>query len=56
MQKNKHRAQDERVEELWQTLDPKGKGKLDLNGLREGLDRMDHRGLLMRLVAPLLTV
>ncbi len=36
-------AQDARVEELWQTLDTRKEGQLDLNGLKKGLQKMDHR-------------
>jgi hypothetical protein len=34
---------DARIEELWQKLDQQRKGKLDVNGLRKGLDKIDHR-------------
>ena len=36
-------AQDARVEKLWRTLDTKKEGALDLNGLKKGLKKMDHR-------------
>jgi solute carrier family 25 phosphate transporter 23/24/25/41 len=36
-------ARDLRVEQLWQKLDPQKKGELDLNGLKKGLRRIDHR-------------
>jgi solute carrier family 25 phosphate transporter 23/24/25/41 len=36
-------ARDARVEQLWQRLDPQKKGELDLNGLKKGLRRIDHR-------------
>jgi len=34
---------DARVEKLWRTLDASGRGYLDLNGLKKGLDKIDHR-------------
>ena len=37
------KAQDERVEKLWQTLDTRKEGQLSLNGLKSGLKRLDHR-------------
>src|SRR5271168_3471662 len=36
-------SRDARVEHLWKKLDPQNKGELDLNGLRKGLTRIDHR-------------
>lgn len=36
---------DARVERLWRTLDTRKEGQLDLNGLKRGLKRMDHRQL-----------
>lgn len=36
-------ARDARVEELWQTLDTRKEGALDLSGLKKGLKKMDHR-------------
>jgi solute carrier family 25 phosphate transporter 23/24/25/41 len=36
-------ARDARIEQLWQRLDPQKKGELDLNGLKKGLGRIDHR-------------
>ena len=38
-------AQDARVERLWRTLDTRQEGQLDLNGLKKGLRRLDHRWL-----------
>lgn len=34
---------DARVEALWRRLDTEGKGELDLDGLRRGLKKIDHR-------------
>lgn len=36
-------SRDARIEKLWKKLDPQGKGELDLNGLKKGLTRIDHR-------------
>jgi solute carrier family 25 phosphate transporter 23/24/25/41 len=39
-------SQDERekrLEKLWRTLDTRDEGQLDLNGLKKGLRKMDHR-------------
>ncbi|KAJ5098197.1 hypothetical protein N7532_005198 [Penicillium argentinense] len=33
---------DERVARLWQTLDARKEGHIDLNGLKKGLKKMDH--------------
>jgi solute carrier family 25 phosphate transporter 23/24/25/41 len=38
-------AQDARIEELFRALDAEGKGHLDLDNLRDGLKRIDHRTL-----------
>ena len=43
MEGEDQRAQDERVAKLWQTLDTQNEGKLSLNGLRKGLNELDHR-------------
>lgn len=34
---------DQRVAKLWETLDARREGHLDLNGLRKGLKKIDHR-------------
>jgi len=36
-------SRDARIEVLWRKLDPQKKGELDLNGLKKGLNRIDHR-------------
>lgn len=36
-------AQDARVEALWTQLDTRKQGHLDLNGLKRGLRKIDHR-------------
>ena len=41
--------QDARVEKLWQTLDTRKEGRLDANGLRKGLEKIDHREQMIRL-------
>lgn len=43
MEGEDRRAQDKRVERLWQTLDTQKEGKLSLQGLRRGLHKLDHR-------------
>lgn len=37
------RARDARVDKLWRTLDTGNEGQLDINGLKRGLIKMDHR-------------
>ena len=37
------KAQDERVEKLWHTLDIRKEGQLSLNDLKSGLKKLDHR-------------
>lgn len=39
-------AQDVRVEKLWKTLDVQGSGSLDIDSLRAGLQRLNHRAFL----------
>ena len=36
-------ARDQRVKNLWGTLDSRKEGQIDLNGLKKGLKKMDHR-------------
>lgn len=43
MDRESQKAQDERVEKLWQTLDTRKEGQLSLNGLKKGLGILDHR-------------
>lgn len=43
-----HESENERerrVAKLWETLDIKKEGHLDLNGLKKGLKKIDHREL-----------
>lgn len=35
-------SRDARIEALWKSLDPQGKGELDINGLQKGLRKIDH--------------
>ena len=35
--------QDARVEKLWRTLDTQEEGELDIDGLKKGLRKIDHR-------------
>lgn len=34
---------DARIERLWKQLDPQNKGEIDLQGLRSGLKKIQHR-------------
>lgn len=43
MEGEDRKSQDARVEKLWRVLDPRGKGRLNLNGLKKGLGNIDHR-------------
>ncbi len=43
MESEDQKAQDARVEKLWKILDTKSEGQLNLNGLKEGLGKIDHR-------------
>lgn len=36
-------SKDARVEKLWRKLDTENKGELDINGLRRGLRKINHR-------------
>lgn len=36
---------DKRVAKLWETLDTRREGHIDLNGLKKGLKKIDHREL-----------
>ncbi|KAG8527530.1 uncharacterized protein KY384_007682 [Bacidia gigantensis] len=42
MDKEDQKAQDARVRRLWQVLDTRQEGQLNLNGLKSGLNRLDH--------------
>jgi solute carrier family 25 phosphate transporter 23/24/25/41 len=35
-------SRDARIEALWKSLDPQGRGELDINGLQKGLRKIDH--------------
>ena len=48
-------AKDARVEKLWQELDTAKEGELDLNGLKKGLKKIDHREYSLCLVFRLLS-
>lgn len=39
---------DERVTKLWQSLGARKDGRLDLNGLKKGLKKIDHREHIIR--------
>lgn len=34
---------DQRVAKLWESVDVQKKGQLDINGLKKGFKRIDHR-------------
>lgn len=34
---------DKRVDKLWETLDTRKEGHIDLTGLKKGLKKIDHR-------------
>ncbi|KAL8804417.1 MAG: hypothetical protein Q9223_005741 [Gallowayella weberi] len=42
MELGDRKAQDARVQKLWQTLDTQQKGHLDVKGLKKGLKKIDH--------------
>lgn len=44
MKEKPEKEQEERLKELWSTLDSGGDGQIDINGLKKGLKKMDHRG------------
>ncbi len=43
MERDSQEARDARVRALWDTLDTRKEGFLDLAGLKRGLKRLDHR-------------
>jgi solute carrier family 25 (mitochondrial phosphate transporter), member 23/24/25/41 len=43
MDEETDKERDERLEKLWNTLDSSGDGQIDINGLKKGLKKMDHR-------------
>lgn len=43
MESEDQKARDERVKNLWRTLDTRKEGQLSLNGLKNGLKKLDHR-------------
>jgi solute carrier family 25 phosphate transporter 23/24/25/41 len=40
---DQQRGADAHVEKLWTILDARKEGAVDLNGLKRGLKKMDHR-------------
>lgn len=48
-------ARGARIEKLWKRLDTKNEGKLDANGLKKGLQEIDHRTYPSILARHLLT-
>ena len=50
-------AQEARVKKLWQVLDTKKEGQVSLNGLKNGLRKMDHRTrCILAIRVPLFTL
>ena len=47
-------ARETRVEKLWKRLDTRNEGRLDANGLKQGLQEIDHRPYFAILVSFLL--
>jgi solute carrier family 25 phosphate transporter 23/24/25/41 len=43
MESESQKSLDSRVERLWQILDTRKEGELDLNALKKGLKKLDHR-------------
>lgn len=43
MEAETEKQREERLEKLWKTLDSRGDGQIDINGLKKGLKRLDHR-------------
>lgn len=39
------KQRDRRIEKLWMRLDTRNEGHLDFQGLKRGLDKIDHRKL-----------
>lgn len=39
---------DKRVAKLWETLDTRNEGHIDLTGLKKGLKKIDHRELCVK--------
>ena len=40
-------TQGARVQKLWKVLDTRNEGQLNLNGLKKGLSKMDHRSYIL---------
>ena len=59
MDDDRQKALDRRAKQLWNTLDTRGEGQLDVSGLKNGLKKMNHRmssvtrlEAITRLIAP----
>ena len=50
------KTRDARVEKLWRVLDTRSEGQLNLNGLKQGLGKIDHRGYNFTFLRHYLTV
>lgn len=51
-----HTVQDARVNKLWKTLDTRNEGRLNLNGLKRGLSKINHRSYHLVWLGRFLTV
>ena len=48
MDEEDHAAQHARVEKLWKVLDTRNEGQLNVNDLKKGLSKLDHRSSTCR--------
>lgn len=56
MELDDQKAQDARVEKLWKRLDTLNEGHLDVEGLKNGLKKIDHRVSCSTFVSTRLTL
>lgn len=56
MELDDQKAQDARVEKLWKRLDTLNEGHLDVEGLKNGLKKIDHRVSCSPFVSTMLTL
>lgn len=47
MEEEDESAQHARVDKLWQSLDTRKEGQLDIAGLKKGLSKINHRKYLL---------
>lgn len=50
MEGESQNARDARVEKLWQDLDTRKEGQLDIKALKKGLRKIDHRECVVALL------